>query len=218
MRAALRGIQQSKLRRIREVIQRTVEPHLHLFAFLTAVALCGLVFGAAVAGQLNQADSAVLSQTVDRLLTAVAHRDLAPAGDLWWHRMIGDGQLLALIWLFGVSVIGLPFVVIAVFLRSFSVGFAVGFTVLHFGWSGLVLASIGIFLHQAVSLTAIICAGVVAIRFSAGILRQAVPLSKMTASFLSYTGWFLVFALALAAGAFIQASVAPALLHSTLVA
>jgi stage II sporulation protein M len=210
------GVQPFRLPRIWESVKRTVEPHLHLFAFLTAVALCGLVFGAIVAGQLNQADSAVLSQTVDRLLTAVAHRDLAPPGQLWWHRMIGDGQLLALIWLFGVSVIGLPFVVIAVFLRAFSVGFAVGFTVLHFGWHGLVVASIGIFLHQAVSLTAVVCAGVVAIRFSAGILRQAVPLSKMTVSFLSYTGWFLVFALALAAGAFIQASVAPPLLHSAL--
>lgn len=197
-------------------VRKKAEPQLHLWVFLLAVALSGVVFGAVVAGQLNAADSAVLSQTVGQLVGALQQHQLAPASDLWWHRVVGDAQLLALLWLLGVSVIGLPFIVIAIFLRSFSVGFAVGFTVLHFGWTGFVLASIGIFLHQVISLSAFLCAGVIAIRFSAGILRQAYPLPKMTLAFLKYSGWFAVFGLAILLGAFVQASMAAPLLQNTL--
>ncbi|GMA52456.1 stage II sporulation protein M [Alicyclobacillus contaminans] len=198
-------------------LKSAAEPHLHVGLFLVAVVFCGLVFGSVIAGQLQPADTAVLGQTVERLLTAISAHQLASASELWWHRMVGDAQLLALLWLFGVSVIGLPFVVIAIFLRAFSVGFAVGFTVLHFGWKGFVVAAVAIFLHQVLSLTAFVCAGVLAIRFSAGILGRAYPLPALSMAFLKYTAWFLLFAVVLMAGAAIQAYVAPPLLAGALV-
>lgn len=185
---------------------------MHVLSFLVAVTLCGLVFGGVTAGQLNQGDASTLGNSVQQLLQAAAQHQLAPATDLWWQRMVNDGQLLALIWLFGVSVIGLPFVVVAIFLRSFSVGFSIGFTVIQFGWKGLVFASIAIFLHQLVTMTVFIFAGTMAIRFSAGILRQVFPLHQLSTQFLKYTFLFSLSAGGLMLGAAIQAYVAPNLL------
>lgn len=192
------------------------EPHFHIWTFLAAVTLCGLIFGGLVAGQLNSSDTAVLGHAIQRLFVAIQQHQLAAAGDLWWQRVIGDGQLLALIWLFGVSVIGLPFVVIAIFLRAFSVGFSVGFTVLQFGWKGFLLATLGIFSHQLVTMLVFIVAGTVAIRFSAGILRHSLSMQTMPMAFLKYTGWFLLCSVGLMVGAVIQAYVAPQLLTSLL--
>jgi stage II sporulation protein M len=187
-------------------------PFWRAWTFLTAVVLCGLVFGGLTAGQLNAADTAVLARSVQELLTAVGQHQLAPAHTLWWQRMMGDAQLLALLWLFGVSVIGLPFIVIALFLRAFGVGFAVGFTVLQFGWRGLVVAAVAVFLHQLLSMTALLGAAVAALRFSADILRQVHTRPRLPMALLQYSAWFLVCLGGLMAGASVQAYVAPTLL------
>lgn len=206
----------SQMQRTWRTISVRAEPHLHIWTFLAAVLLCGLVFGGIVAGQLNSSDTAVLGHAVQRLLLAVQQHQLAASGDLWWQRVIGDGQLLALIWLFGVSVIGLPFVVIAIFLRAFSVGFSVGFTVLQFGWKGFVLATLGIFVHQLLTLLVFVVAGGIAIRFSASILRHSLSLQAMPLAFLKYTGWFAVCTIGLMIGAWIQAYMAPQLMSNLL--
>lgn len=199
-----------------KAVSHRAEPHLHVWVFLGAVTLCGVVFGGLTAGQLNQSDSAVLAHAVQRVLQAVEQHQLASAGDLWWQRLIGDGQLLALLWLFGVSVIGFPFVVIALFLRAFSIGFSIGITVIQFGWKGLVLATFGIFVHQIVTMAVLIIAGAIAIRFSAGILRQSLSMHNTPLALLKYTAWFVLCGAGLMLGAFLQAYVAAPLLSNVL--
>lgn len=200
--------------RVWETIRARSKSNLHVWSFLIAVALCGLLFGGVTAGQLNQGDASVLGNAVSQLLQAVSQHQLAPASDLWWQRMVNDAQLLALIWLFGVSVIGLPFIVAIVFLRAFSVGFSIAFTVIQFGWKGLIFAAIAIFLHQLVTMTVFIFAGTLAIRFSAGILRQVFPLHKLSGQFIKYTSLFTLCAVGLMVGAAIQAYIAPSLLNT----
>ena len=207
---------QTEFRSLLTSLRERTKPTLHIWSFLIAVAMCGLVFGGVTAGQLNQGDASVLGSAVSQLLQAVSLHQLAPAADLWWQRMVNDAQLLALIWLFGVSVIGLPLIVVVIFLRSFSVGFSIAFTVIQFGWKGFLFASIAIFLHQVVTMTVFIFAGTIAIRFSAGILRQVFPLQKLSGQFLKYTFLFALCAVGLMIGAGIEAYLAPNLLNTLL--
>lgn len=213
---ALQTLRQSPLQRIGCTLRTMVSEQLHLWSFLLAVVLCGLVFGGVAAGQLNTTDTLALGNSVEQLLQAIAQHQLASAGTLWWQRMVADGQFLALLWLLGVSVIGLPFIVIAMFLRSFSIGFSVGFTVIQFGWRGFLLASIAIFLHQLLSLTALVLASAIAIRFSMGVLRQAQPLPVLSISLVKYTSGFVLCSVLLMAGAAVQSNLAPPLLHTLL--
>ncbi|MCL6637993.1 MAG: stage II sporulation protein M [Alicyclobacillus sp.] len=205
----------TKARRVWTRARRQSLPPLHAAVFLAAVCLCGLVFGGLVAGQLNRADTSVLAQSVQQVLTAVQQQQLAAPADLWWQRMVRDAQMLGLLWLFGVSVLGLPFVIMGLFLRSFSIGFAMGFTVLQFGWRGWVVASVGIFFHQLWSLTALLCAGVLAVRFS-GRIVGGLPVQRMPVAFIRYTGGFILCLGGLMVGAAVQAYWVPQLLHRLL--
>lgn len=217
MEFASPAVWQSAPTRLWQTIKFGVHGQAQLWSFLFAVILCGLVFGGIAAGQLNGTDTLTLQNSIEQLLQAISAHQLAPAGTLWWQRMLADGQFLALLWLLGVSIIGLPFIVIAVFLRSFSIGFAVGFTVIQFGWRGFLLASIAIFLHQLLSLAALILASGVAIKFSLGVLRQSHPLPTLSIALAKYTAWFIGCAGILALGAIVQAYLAPGLLHVLLI-
>ncbi|WP_067933720.1 stage II sporulation protein M [Alicyclobacillus kakegawensis] len=206
-----------KWRKRMTFVQRGDAASWNVWAFLCGVCLCGLVFGAVVAGELGGNDAVVLNDAIQRVLTAIQQHQLASARDLWWQRMIGDAQLLALLALFGVSIIGVPFVVMVLFLRAFSLGFAIGFTVIQFGWKGWVLAGVGMFLHQVLSLAVLLCAGVMAIRFSAALLRHIYPLPRLTMALARYTLRFGVCFLGLMPGAFVQAYLTPHLLARMLV-
>jgi stage II sporulation protein M len=184
----------------------------HVWTFLMGVCLCGIFFGAVVAGQLHPGDVIVLNDTIQNLLAVAMHHQLASFSQLWWERMIDDSRLLALVWLFGVSVIGLPFVVIALFLRSFGIGFAMGFTVLQFGWKGLLIAAIGMFPHDLITMAFLLLAGVTAIRFSADILQQVTSLQRLPMRFFKYTLLFAFCAIGLMAAAALQAGTMPHLL------
>ena len=193
------------------------QPALHTLVFLLAVVLCGLIFGGFTAGQLAQGESAVIGQAVQELLTAVAHHQLAAPSELMRQKVVQDGRLLALLWLFGLSILGLPFVVIALFLRAFTIGFAVGFTIIHFGWQGVILAGLGMFTHQVLSLSALLCGGVMAIRFSANVLQSAYNKRELTVNILKYSLVFAVIGGVLVFADWLQSYMGPALLSGTLV-
>jgi len=185
-----------------------------VFIFLFAISICGLLFGGLVAGQLSPGESKILSGAVANLLQSIIHHDLAPSAALWWQRMVHDGQLLLLLWLFGVSVIGVPLVIVVLFLRAFSVGFAIGFTVLQFGWKGLLISLVTIFPHQLLALSVFLVVGVCAIRFSTGILRQSYPFQQLSKLFIRYSAIFVAAGLFLAIAAALEAYVSPYLLYS----
>ncbi|MFD1675094.1 stage II sporulation protein M [Alicyclobacillus fodiniaquatilis] len=198
-------------------VQAKASRHLHLWSFLMGVTLCGLIFGAIVSAQLGQTDTMVLGNALQHLFAAIKQNQLATGSDLWWQRLMGDAQILALLWLFGVSVIGIPFVIATIFLRAFTVGFAVGYTTLQFGWKGFLLAGLGIFLHQLITFLTLFIAAVTAIRFSQQILQQRLPITRLTLRFLQYTGTFVLCGGGLMLGAFIQAFLVPHLLASLLI-
>lgn len=181
---------------------------LHTFLFLTAIALCGLVFGGVTAGQLNSGDAYVLQQQLQLLLDAASNHQLASVSTLWSDRFFRDLELLGLLWLFGISVLGLPLVAVAVFLRGFTVGFTASFTVLSLGWPGLWLSSSVIFLHQLLAFPALVVAGAAAIRFSGDLLLRERVIHGLTGRFLYYGLVFSVCALWMAGADALQAVLA----------
>jgi|GEM_PF-5809343 len=197
-------------------LKEFVNSQLHVWSFLVGVVVCGLIFGGVVAGEMKGGDASTLVQTVDNLLTAVSQHQLAASSQLWWQRTVADIQVLALLWLFGVSVIGLPLIVIVLFLRSFSVGFAVGFTVIDFGWKGFLVAALGIFSHEVIALALLIIAGAMAIRFSASLLQQVYPLSALSLQLLHYTGLFFLCAAGFILSSGIEAYTMPRILTAVL--
>lgn len=207
----------SSLHVLRSNLHQRLSKHVHVWTFLAGVTLCGILFGGIVSGQLSETERLVLGNALEHLFVAIKGHQLASGTQLFVQRFLDDTVVLGAIWLFGVSVIGIPFVVGALFLRGFTVGFAVGYTTLQFGWKGVVLAAVGIFLHQLVTLFTLFIAAISAIRFSQKILAQSLPISRLTVQFLQYTGTFVLCTGGLMLGAFIQAFVVPHLLTSLIV-
>ncbi|SIS62573.1 stage II sporulation protein M [Alicyclobacillus vulcanalis] len=174
--------------RFRRYVARRASQEAHIVAFLLGMVLAGLAFGGVVAGELRPSDKLELANQLEAFLLATMHGQLASGSFVFANRLLSDAAWLGLVWLAGSSAVGIPIVAAAVFARAFETGFAVAFTALQFGWKGIVVASVGIFVHQAIFLFAYLVAGVNAIRFSYQIVAQSVPLYQWTVQFVRYTG------------------------------
>ena len=184
--------------------------------FLFAVMICGLLFGGVVAGQLSPSTTTSLSQTMSQFVMALRDNQLANPSITFWQRAFSETKLFALVWLSGVSLLGLPLVTLVLFFRTFSIGFSVAYSVLQFGWHGFLVATLVIFFHQLIALSCLWFAGVTAIRLSSSIVHRAFSFHELPSVLIRYTGMMVLCILGAYVGALYQAYVAPPILRAIL--
>jgi len=142
------------------------------YFFVTLVLLLGTA-GGALAARIITADQKAellkLLQTFFHSLTGtgLSGADLLPGILLAYLKTIGA------IWLLGFTIIGIPFILLIVFIRGFVIGFTVGFLVEEYVSKGLAFALASVFPHNLLAVPGITLAGVAAIRFSLLLLRRS---------------------------------------------
>lgn len=156
-------------------------------SFLLAITLCGLVFGSIVSAQMNQQTVAILGQVVQHFVQAASAHQLVASRAVWVGHVVDELKVFALLWLAGMSLLGLPVVTIILFIRGFSVGFAVGYAVLQFGWHGFLIATLVIFSHQLLALAGLLGAGMLAVHVSSSVFRRTLTGGELPRVFVHYT-------------------------------
>jgi stage II sporulation protein M len=86
--------------------------------------------------------------------------------------LINNSQFVILIWLLGITVIGVPLILLIVGIKGFIVGFSVSFLVEGMGLKGLLFAVAAILPQNLLIVPGIIAAAVLGISFSISMLRR----------------------------------------------
>jgi len=86
--------------------------------------------------------------------------------------LINNSQFAILIWLLGITVIGVPLILMIVGIKGFIVGFSVSFLVEGMGLKGLLFAVAAILPQNLLIVPGIIAAAVLGISFSISMLRR----------------------------------------------
>lgn len=146
--------------------------HLPLYVFVSVLFIMGVAFGAFMVNALS------LDQ----------REELMRYFGSFFHTLIGGEQLdaqssfqqifgmhmrwLFLIWILGLSVIGLPFILLLDFLKGVLIGFTVGYLVSQLSWKGALFALVAVAPHNLFVIPAIIVCSVTAIAFSIYIVKN----------------------------------------------
>ena len=96
---------------------------------------------------------------------------------------------IGLIWILGLSVIGLPGILILDFLKGVLIGFTVGYLVGQYSWKGLLFALVSIAPQNLFIIPVLMMCGVAAITFSLYIIRDRFIMNRggsMVKPFASY--------------------------------
>lgn len=182
-----------------------------LYIFVGVLFLMGVVFGALMVNALTLEQQQDLTRFLGNFFVSVNEGEgFTPLP--YWEVAGLHLKWLGLIWLLGLSVIGLPGILILDFFKGVLIGFTVGCLVGQYTWKGLLFALVSVAPHNLIVIPALLISSAAAISFSLGIIRSRVLLNRSGGAskpFLSYTGLTLAMAAVLLAVATFETWVTP---------
>ncbi|HEU4965045.1 MAG TPA: stage II sporulation protein M [Bacilli bacterium] len=214
------------MRKMQATATQYLKDNLSLYVFTSVLFIIGVIFGAIVVGALAPAQSASLGDALDGFFRALTLNETGTTpNEITWQAAASVLKMVGLMWILGLSIIGLPVIVILIFVKGFKIGFSVGVIVSQFHGKGLLFALAAILPQNLIYVPALIICGVAGISFSLMLVRSRFhhqPMRGGTAgtllyrNFLSYTGLVATLCVAMILAAFIEGYVSPALMRTVI--
>lgn len=164
--------------RWRSSIQHHVTEQLPLYIFVSVLFLSGVVFGAMLVNSLSLEQN----QEINRYLSSFFHMldqgGAIDSSDYFKEAFGSHLKWFLFIWVLGLSVIGLPLILVLDFLKGVLIGFTAGFFVGQLSWKGMLFALLSVAPQNLVLIPAILIMSVAAISFSLHFIRNRLILRK----------------------------------------
>ena len=161
-----------KKQSIKTVFVMHIKEHSSIYLFITVLFLMGVIFGAIVVNSLNFSQKQDLYFYLSRFFGQVSDGKFANTEEMFQQSFLHNIKYVGLMWILGISIIGLPIILILLFLKGVVVGFTVGFLVNQMRWDGFFLSFVSILPQNLIIIPAFITIGTVAVAFSLKMIRQ----------------------------------------------
>jgi stage II sporulation protein M len=149
-----------------------VKEHAAIYLFMTILFLTGVIFGAIIVNSMNFVQKQDLFFYLERFFGQITDKEPIENMAILKESFFYHTKYLLLLFVLGLSVIGLPIVWILLFLKGLVVGFSVGFIVNQLGFKGMALASLAIAPQNLLIIPIYIVAGSLSMVFSLTLLNK----------------------------------------------
>lgn len=187
-----------------------------LYIFVTALFMVGIVFGGIVVNSLPYGTKIDLFHYMQQFFGELSRGQIADPQLMFRESLANDLQYVGLIWLLGLSVIGLPVIFVLIFIKGLVLGFTVGFLVSQMGVNGFLAALVSIFPQNMLLIPANLFISVIAVVCSLKVFRQLLIRTRREPLLPQLFGYMLllvpVFLLVLAASGY-EAYMSPSLIR-----
>ncbi|WP_100488152.1 stage II sporulation protein M [Sporolactobacillus pectinivorans] len=187
-----------------------------LYTFVIALFLMGIIFGAVVVNSLPYETRNDLFHYLQQFFGELSHGQIADPYLLFRESFFNDLQYVVLIWILGLSVIGLPIIFILIFVKGMVLGFTVGFLVSQMGLNGFLTALVSVFPQNLLLIPCDLFISVIAVVCSLKIIRQLLIKTRREPLLPQITGYAILLFFAgciVAAASSYEAYISPALIR-----
>ena len=151
---------------IRNQITNHFKEHATIYVFMLILFLTGVIFGAIIVNSMNFNQKQDIFFYLERYISQIIAEELIGNQTILMDSFLLHIKSLLLLFLLGLTVIGLPLVWILIFMKGLAIGFSVGFIVNQLGIKGLILASLSIAPQNLLIIPIYIIAGSLSMIFS----------------------------------------------------
>jgi stage II sporulation protein M len=149
-----------------QAIQVHMRSQKSLYIFVTVLFLMGVIFGAVIVNTLDLQQKEGLLTYLSHFFEGL-HQDGIADPEVAFQHSLGDHlKTLGLLWILGLSVIGIPILLIFIFLKGLVIGFTVGFLVNQLSWKGLWFAFVSVVPQNLLVIPVFIIVAVSGMNFS----------------------------------------------------
>jgi len=136
-----------------------------LVLFLIILGIIGIAAGSIFVTLLNSNDTKMITEYLNNFLTNIQNNEMNYLNVLK-NNLITNIFYVILIWLLGISIIGLPIILIIYFSKTFILGFSIGSIISVYKFKGILFAISYVFPGQILTLISISILTMYAISFS----------------------------------------------------
>ncbi|WP_100407064.1 stage II sporulation protein M [Bacillus solitudinis] len=200
---------------LRETIGVHIEENRPIYLFTTVLFLIGIVFGAIVVNSLSLTQKHDLYMYLSLFFGQVSEGQVANSSEMFSQSFAHYAKYFGLMWILGLSIVGLPVILVLLFLKGVVVGFTVGFLVNQIGMSGFFLSFVSIMPQNFILVPAFIIVGTASVSFCLKMIRQQFMKKSsqpIFPQFIKYSLLILCVGAALAFASAFEAYVSPTLM------
>lgn len=139
--------------------------------FLLIISFIGLLTGSIFMTVLDGTDKSLVSDTLNNFINNIEPADYI---NDFIPNLIMNTVSVLFIWVLGISIIGIPIVIVFLFIKSFILSFSLASFIANFKLKGVLLGIIYNFPHNFISLVLFIYLGVYSIRLSMLVLNSVI--------------------------------------------
>src|SRR3954451_23214707 len=154
------------------IVVMHVREHSSIYLFVIVLFLMGVVFGAVVVNSLSFTQKEDLYYYLSQFFGQVTTGKMVTSNDLFMQSLFHNSKFIGLMGLLGISIIGLPIILILLFLKGMVVGFTVGFLVSQMGWKGFLLAFASILPQNLIIIPVFILMAAFSVIFSMRMIKR----------------------------------------------
>lgn len=135
------------------------------YVFLITIMLVGIVSGIIFVFFLNETDKTEVTKEITTFFNLVKTSDGINYSKSLINSLLVNISYVILIWLLGISVIGFPFILGILFIKSFIFGFSISSIIATYGVKGILGAFLYVFPHQIIVLILYLLLGFYSLSF-----------------------------------------------------
>lgn len=161
-----------KKRMYQDIVANHFREHSSIYLFVIVLFLMGVIFGAIVVNSLSFNQKEDLFYYLSQFFGQVSTGKVAASNDILLQSFFHNSKFVGLMWILGISIIGLPVILVLLFIKGMVVGFTVGFLVNQMQWDGFLLSFVSILPQNLIIIPIFIFGATLSVAFSLKMIRK----------------------------------------------
>ena len=166
-----------------------------IYLFMCILLLTGIIFGALLVNSMNFIQKQDLFFYLERFFNHTLDEQDVDRFMVWKDSFYFHLKYLLLLFVLGLSVIGLPVIWILLFIKGLVIGFSVGFIVNQLGSEGLLFSTLTIAPHNLIAIPIYIFAGTMAMIFALFSLRKIFSRRNVDSLWQPFVNYIVIFSI-----------------------
>ncbi|MGI6703343.1 MAG: stage II sporulation protein M [Clostridia bacterium] len=166
---------------LRKAVEKQIKNNLPIYFFVLVFFVAGIAAGAFTVDALSSVQKEELISYFQSFFNILDEQPVQSAA-VFKQSLLNNSQFVLIIWVLGITVIGIPLILLIVGIKGFILGFSVSFLVEGMGLRGLLFALAAVLPQNLLIVPGILVAGVLGISFSISMLRRRKAKSKKSFS------------------------------------
>ncbi|WCK55959.1 stage II sporulation protein M [Aneurinibacillus sp. Ricciae_BoGa-3] len=193
-----------------QTLHKNIRENASLYLFTVILFVMGVGFGAVIVNSIALTQKQELFIYISQFFHEVSRDNISDASQAFMSSLGHYLKYVGFMWLLGLSIIGLPLILVMVFLKGVVVGFTIGFLVSQLQWTGMYFALVSVLPQNLLVVPSVILVATAGVSFSLKLIQSRFKHGRpIYQQFLTYSLLMLIMMVVMTAAAGFEAFVSP---------